>query len=597
MGAVYLVEHVHMRKRLALKVLLQEVSNSEEVAARFEREAMAAAHIDHPNIVGATDFGRTEDGALFLVLEYVEGQSLREILAHGRLTPLRALTIATQIASALARAHSMGIVHRDLKPENVMLLQRAGSEELVKVLDFGIAKMNPNMSDGAPTPGSTGPILTRAGAIFGTPEYMSPEQAMGEAVDARTDLYALGITLYEMLTGQRPFDAANAVAMLTMHLTATPPPMSVRTPGVEIPPALETLTMRLLAKKPDERPASGADVVAELERIRLESFAPPASRPDLSPASRPAAISLANAPAGVATAPTALAPLARLRLTAPLAKARTMVSPILARIPAERRPLVRWIAGAVGFVLLVTVVTLAFRPSKKDDEAKKKHVAAVEPSASKSWLSFEKKLSADKLKSAIAGGVPELEKLAREYPDDTRVPREIVRAEIAQQRYSEAMAALTRVIAMDPRAVNDADMVAAVDAALDSDSGFEAGLKMLEGPFGARGVDILIERSGQPGPAKQRFVKSLAKPEVRAQATPAAAVALELREAKTCKDKRAAVEHAESVGDIRALSLMIPLRKVGGCGFFGMGDCWGCLRKDDTLDSAISAVERRQMTR
>src|SRR6202012_136866 len=141
MGAVYQAEHTHMRKRMAVKVLHAEMSRLPEVVARFEREAMAAAHIEHPNVAAATDFGKLEDGSFFLVLEYVEGRSLREAIAEGRLELGRALSIARQMASALGRAHSIGIVHRDLKPENIMLVARDGEADFVKVLDFGIAKV------------------------------------------------------------------------------------------------------------------------------------------------------------------------------------------------------------------------------------------------------------------------------------------------------------------------------------------------------------------------------------------------------------------------------------------------------------------------
>src|SRR5215831_6134561 len=164
MGAVYLAEHVLMRKRLAVKVLHPEMTRMPEMVARFEREAMAAAHIEHPNVAAATDFGKLEDGAFFLVLEYVEGTSLRDLIAEGPIGTERALHIAYQMASALARAHSLGIVHRDLKPENVMLVEREGDPNFVKVLDFGIAKV-PVGELSSERPGSPdgGQVLTQLG--------------------------------------------------------------------------------------------------------------------------------------------------------------------------------------------------------------------------------------------------------------------------------------------------------------------------------------------------------------------------------------------------------------------------------------------------
>src|SRR3984957_16456924 len=176
MGAVYQAEHTHMRKRLAVKVLHPEMSRLPEVVARFGREAMAAAHIDHPNVAAATDFGKLEDGSFFLVLEFVEGRSLREAINEGRLELGRAMHVTRQIASALGRAHALGIVHRDLKPENVMLVARDGDPDFAKVLDFGIAKVPIGGLIGEPQKtGQTGPVLTQLGMVYGTPEYMAPE--------------------------------------------------------------------------------------------------------------------------------------------------------------------------------------------------------------------------------------------------------------------------------------------------------------------------------------------------------------------------------------------------------------------------------------
>src|SRR4051812_11445983 len=177
MGAVYLVQHTAIHRKMALKVLRREMLKMPEVVARFEREALAAANIDHPNVAAATDYGRTEDGGFFLVLEFVEGQRLREALSQGALAVPRALHIARQVASALRRAHELGLVHRDLKPENIMLTRREGRSDFVKVLDFGLVKLSPAMlaESGLPAEAagmSSSPKLTQAGSIFGTPAYM-----------------------------------------------------------------------------------------------------------------------------------------------------------------------------------------------------------------------------------------------------------------------------------------------------------------------------------------------------------------------------------------------------------------------------------------
>ena len=253
MGAVYQAEHTLMRKRMAIKVLHPEMTRLPEVVARFEREAMAAAHIDHPNVVTATDFGKLEDGSFFLALEFVEGASLREVIAKGRLELGRSLHIARQMAGALQRAHMLKIVHRDLKPENVMLVDRDGDPDFVKVLDFGIAKVQMGELGTNDRAGPEQNVLTQAGMVYGTPEYMAPEQALGQPVDARADLYALGIIMYEMLTGHRPFEADSKVALLGMQVTAPVPAMIVKCADCNVPLEVEVLVARLLTKEATDR--------------------------------------------------------------------------------------------------------------------------------------------------------------------------------------------------------------------------------------------------------------------------------------------------------------------------------------------------------
>ena len=264
MGNVYQVEHVMLRKHMAMKLLRPEYSSNPEIVRRFQNEAVAAGSIGQDHIVSVTDFGSTAEGLVYLVMEELQGCSLADAIARGGgLAPPRALDIAEQICRALGAAHDAGIIHRDLKPDNVFVLERDG-RDFVKVLDFGISKVS-ELGQGEDQ------RFTRTGMILGTPEYMSPEQAAGRQVDRRTDVYSMGVLLFELLTGRLPFTADNPIAILMKHQTEEPPPFSAVRPGVRFPDHLEPFVRRLMAKKPEDRPKDMGECISSLRALQTQS--------------------------------------------------------------------------------------------------------------------------------------------------------------------------------------------------------------------------------------------------------------------------------------------------------------------------------------
>jgi serine/threonine protein kinase len=270
MGAVYLAEQMEMDRKVVVKVLHPELTAMNPSAIeRFRREAKAVAQLNHPNIVQVFVFGHADNGQLYLAMEYIEGRDLAHELKRGPLPEPRALKILDQSCAALVEAHAAGIVHRDLKPENIMLADRHGNPDYVKVLDFGIAKLHEQA-------GSDTPKLTQAGTVFGTPRYMSPEQVKGEKIDARSDIYALGVILYETLCGRHPFEANNTIEYLVKHVNEPVPVPSSEFADVRISPRVEQLLLTCLEKSPEDRFQSVADLQREI-RAALRDF-PEAAR-------------------------------------------------------------------------------------------------------------------------------------------------------------------------------------------------------------------------------------------------------------------------------------------------------------------------------
>ena len=244
MGRVYLAEHVKMGRQCAIKVLHPAMAGDADAIGRFNREAANASRIDHPNVAAIYDFGETPDGLLYLAMQYIEGETLTQLMrATGPLTPLRASDITRQAAEGLHAAHALGIAHRDLKPDNIMVSTDVDGLDNVKVVDFGIAKATGEVAQG----------VTRTGIVVGTPEYMSPEQLAGEPVDGRTDQYSLAMVAFNLLTGELPYPAASTGAMTVMRLTEHPRTLAEVRPETVWPNELEAVMAKALDRDPGAR--------------------------------------------------------------------------------------------------------------------------------------------------------------------------------------------------------------------------------------------------------------------------------------------------------------------------------------------------------
>jgi serine/threonine protein kinase len=403
MGAVYRAVHKRMDKELAFKVLLPEYTAMEGLTKRFQQEAQSASRLDHPGIIQVFDFGQTDDGLLYLVMAYLRGRSLTDIISAAAPMPAaRAVALGAQICDALGHAHAQGVVHRDLKPDNVMILPRDDGAEQVKLLDFGIAKIT--QGKGA----ATG--LTELGAVFGTPEYLSPEQAAGDPADHRSDLYSVAVLMYEMLSARNLFCVDTNVKYLSAHIHDAPTPLGSIVPSLGLSSRLDQVVMQGLAKSPDQRFQSAEDLALALRRAVSQPEIPVAPdddegdsnvSPSLSPSPPPspglAALSEKNA-----------------SLSLPLAQPT-------ADLEAERkRKLVVWgLASAVGaLVVLVAALSLVLSDDSRSDAGKKADGDRARALASDARLRIiEGHISGSRFKQAEKG----LNEWVGQAPKDPRV--------------------------------------------------------------------------------------------------------------------------------------------------------------------------------
>lgn len=541
MGCVYRAQHIHIKKSVAFKTLNAQMLRSPEAVARFEREAVAAARIEHPNVVVATDFGRLPDGQYFLVLELVEGRNLREeMTTRGGLPTIEALKIAMQIVSALGAAHRLGIVHRDLKPENVMLVDRESEEPLVKVLDFGVAKIT--LEDQSQT-------LTQFGAIFGTPQYMSPEQATGREVDGRSDLYSFGILLYEMLAGKLPFNATDALGFIVQQLNETPAPLPEH-----VPDPLRRLVSALLAKEKNDRPKSAAHVHKELERLVVELGG------DSSGAGRSGVV------------------LEQLRAGG------TWLRHQLLR---------KWRIGGVGVpavAVLAIVTSLIVVARWSCGRSESVPAALVEVMAANDEGSeLASSVLPDLSRPEFAREVERIE-LLKVYQRTERDWMLLARGSAVLSRFEssalayQALLSLRGSLRKDPRLLQDL-LVDARDP-----KAFRIVLNLAESVLGRHGVDLLwrIWSEQRQDPERKEQAEKLAKKLVilSYSASPALRVAIELTFTNQCEKLSAVLGRAATEADSRSSTRLAELANEKGCGASGSDDCYACLRDNALLAKA-----------
>ena len=568
MGAVYRAEHTMMRRDLAIKVLLSELGGREEFARRFEREAESASRLAHPNIITVTDFGRTPDGSLFLAMEFLAGDSLTTAINGGPLPRERALGIIRQILRGLDHAHGAGVVHRDLKPDNIMLVERDGQRDVVKILDFGIAKVT--------EPASGQEVLTQAGVIFGTPEYLSPEQAVGESVDARADLYAAGVILYEMLAGRRPFESEDKVKIISMHLSHAPPRIREVDPTVDVPFALEQVVLQALEKHRENRFASATAFLQALEDS--EAVVDPALPLEID-----------------ATSP-------HIALDAPAASTTGETVPIGLPGPApRRRARAAAVVLALGALTVLGVLGYRVRVHHKGAGPSALTSTPVEPAPAEPALATElKKVEALLEAGNTAAARLTLEEQLAKRPQDARVHYMLGRVAFSDNRHADGLASYRQAITLDPGFRGDPVLLAHVDTALGEPRHAQAALDLIIDKIGAPAADLLekVANEGSDLPRRRRAAAALHEMGKDERVDRVSLLMLELKKAPTCEERKDLVEQLRRAGDPRALPALKSLRSRGGSGLgrlmsrlSGGGAGTACMKKE--LADAIKELEEK----
>jgi serine/threonine protein kinase len=495
MGLVFKAHHLMLKRDVAVKLLHAELSSNPQISARFDREAQSAARLEHPNIVHVSEYGSTPSGMKYMVMQLLSGCELIDLLDGGPIPPARVVALAIQIFRGLEHAHKHGVIHRDLKPENVFVTTDHEAKEVLKLVDFGIAKLLSNDEEDTARP------LTRHGLVFGTPHYMSPEQATGSDIDSRTDLYSAGVMIYEMLAGKLPFDAEDAVALIRMQVGQEAPAFEVDMPG-----DLAALVFRLLEKDRDERPSSAAEVREQLEQIQ-ETLSAGVPSPVMAAHTRPPpdaskhaeAVSSSMTSSTVAGASPAVPTMAHPTMSGPLSLTQQKWFP--------------YAAGA-GAILMITAMAIAFRGGPDDSEDGRAKAGELVPgvaapdtadpkaggAADARFADIDKMLSSKNGDSALDLIKP----LKDKYPDDPQLLWREGRAltHTRSDKKSLALAAYGDALERDPKLLEDHDFYAELYDLLGARRLRDQALDLALQKMGKQGNKFLLQLVNEQKPAR-----------------------------------------------------------------------------------------------